>query len=449
VTCRRSVLAVFVLCLCLFAVPASAFGADAASAAPKNEISRAEFFLKKFEDRLSRFRGQSFRLGYEDQEALNRIRALKEKYPGDPAVEALFRRGRAALMKSKGDFIDITPAMLAYRENEQKLKSIFGRLADEEWKRFAESVLSGPTTIAKPFPAPDREKISLDEILGRYVILDDFEYPANQFVDIGREFVFAGSGALGWYFVEISDRSWLGPYEALKRYRRLVNRDFPEGGKWTLLGRISGIELAIPQAEKTKTIAPRWGWVVEPVAIYIPGITFAVCDETSGTGGVFAGEERMEEIKGPLYTVRSIPADVTPERLVEILATAVKEKNFDLFLDCIAPERKRTPKELSLVRYHWDLHLERFATFYVHVTTDEATVETIKGFDSDNVLEDFFLDDAQKKKVREISGTRVERATVVTRAWDERGRQYGSPKPHVLVRRDGGRWNVYNFEQPF
>ncbi len=447
--CRRPALVVCVLWLFLVVIPASAFGADAASAAPKNEISRAEFFLKKFEVRLARFRGQSFRLGYEDQEALNRIRALKEKYPGDPAVEALFQRGKAALMKSKGDFIDITPEMLYYRTNERKLKSIFGRLADEEWKRFTENILAGPTTIAKPFPAPDRTKVSVEDIRDHYVILEGFEYPANQFVDIGREFVSVGSGATGYYFVELSDRNWLGPYEALKRYRRLVNRDFPEGGRWTLLGRIEGVELVVPQAEKVRTITPRWGWVVTPIAIYIPGITFALYDASSEAGGFFAGEERMEEIKDPLYTVRSVPSDVTPERLVDILAAAVKEKNFDLFLDCITPERRRTPKEMSLIRYHWDLHLERFATLYVHITTDDAEIEVLKGFDSGNRLEDFFLDEKQKEKVRGIAGRLVERATVVTRAWDERGRQYGSPKPHVLVRKDKGRWYIDNFEQPF
>lgn len=47
----------------------------------------------------------------------------------------------------------------------------------------------------------------------------------------------------------------------------------------------------------------------------------------------------MEQIKGPLYSVRSIPADVTPERLVEIFATAIQEKNLKLYLDCIDPKR--------------------------------------------------------------------------------------------------------------
>ncbi|NLD95820.1 MAG: hypothetical protein GX635_01770, partial [Synergistaceae bacterium] len=70
---------------------------------------------------MNRFRGQSFRLGFEDNEALKRIRDLKEKYPEDPAVEDLYQRARMALMKSKGDFMEITPEMLSFRENEQRL----------------------------------------------------------------------------------------------------------------------------------------------------------------------------------------------------------------------------------------------------------------------------------------------------------------------------------------
>ena len=237
----------------------AALGAECAEQAPKNEVTRAEFFLKKFEDRLNRFRGQAFRLGYEDNEALKRIKDLKEKYPDDPAVESLFQRGRLALMKSKGDFMEITPEMLVFRENEKKLKQLFGDIADREWKQFTGDILAGPTALPKAFPAPDRTQVSIEDIRESYVILDEFEYPANQFIDLGREFVSVGSGARGYYFVEISNRNWLGPYEAVKRYRRLINRDFPEEGKWTLLGRITGIEMVIPQAEKVKTVAPQWG----------------------------------------------------------------------------------------------------------------------------------------------------------------------------------------------
>ena len=168
------------LFLALFMVfTLAALGAECAEQAPKNDVTRAEFFLKKFEDRVNRFRGQAFRLGYEDNEALKRIKELKEKYPDDPAVESLFQRGRLALMKSKGDFMEITPDMLVYRENEKKLKQLFGDIADREWKQFTEDILAGPTALPKAFPAPDRTQVSIEDIRESYVILDEFEYPAN------------------------------------------------------------------------------------------------------------------------------------------------------------------------------------------------------------------------------------------------------------------------------
>lgn len=445
---RTKILAALVLAvfICLGLAP---LAAECAEKPAKNDITRTEFFLKKFEEKVEKYKGQPFKLGYEENEALKRIRDLKEKYPDDGEVEELFQRGRAALMRSKGDFMEITPGMLAYRENEQKLKKLFGDLADKEWKGFVKSVLEGPMAIEKPFPAPDQNTVSIEDIRGSYVILDDFEYPANQFIDLGREFVSVGSGTKGYYFVEISGRSWLGPYEAVKRYRRLINRDLPEEGKWTLLGRVTGVEMVIPQAEKVKTITARWGWVVTPVALYIPGHTFAFYEADSELGGNFAGEERMEEIKAPLYTVRVIPDDVTPEGLVEIFAASIKEKNFDLFKECISPGRQRNKKEESLINYHWDLHLDRFASLYVHVTTEEAKIEVISGFDSGTGVEEFFLDDEQREKIKEISGDVVEQALVFTHAWDEKGRQYGSPKPHYLRRTNKGRWYVDNFEQPF
>ena len=73
----------------------------------------------------------------------------------------------------------------------------------------------------------------------------------------------------------------------------------------------------------------------------------------------------------------------------------------------------------------------------------------ISGFDSGTGVEEYFLDDEQRAKIKEISGDVVEQALVLSHAWDEKGRQYGSPKPHYLKRTNKGRWYVDNFEQPF
>ncbi len=421
--------------------------AASAQKAPPNDVTKAEFYLKKLEDHARRARGAAFRPGYEDNEALKRIKELKEKYPDDPAVEALFARARTALMGSKGDFVEITPEMLRYRDQERKIVELFSKEAAAQiaaWKGRA-----GPRLLAQALPAPGFREPAGRGMPGKYVVLDGLEYPANQFTDLGREFVSWGTPARGMYYVQIDTPSWRGAYEALKRYRRLVDTGLAEGTPLSVAGRVEGAELAVPEAGRKRFGGAFWGWVVVPEAIWVDGRAFAAADRNAELGGRFAGEERMEEITGPLYSVKSIPADVTPERLVEIFATAIKEKNLKLYLDCIDPKRLQGPRARSLAMYHWDWHQVRFRDFYVHTTVEKVEKTMMKGYDAGNDLESFFLTDEQKAQVKKISEPSVERATVTTKAWDERGRQYGSPKPHELIRRGGGRWYVYDFAAQF
>ena len=134
-----------------------------------------------------------------------------------------------------------------------------------------------------------------------------------------------------------------------------------------MVGKITGSQLASPGG-KGKDHSRVLGLGSGARAIYIPGKTFAFYKPDLESGGVFAGEEQMEKIKGKFYTVTEIPDDVTPERLLEIYSLAIKEKNYPLFLGCIDPNRKKTKTALSRIRYFWDLHQERFARFYVHVS---------------------------------------------------------------------------------
>ena len=154
-------------------------------------------------------------------------------------------------------------------------------------------------------------------------------------------------------------------------------------------------------------------------------------------------------IKSSWYTVKEIPQDVKPERLMEIFMTAIKEKNYDLYLECISPERKKTPVALSLIKYHWDLHQERFLREYVHATFDSAKVTVSKGFDENNAEENFFLDEEQKDVLRKTQGVMVEYAVVESRAYDENGKQLGTPHPHKLIRTGGGRWYVDDYAGRF
>lgn len=439
---RCRLLAIAALALVLVVLPASAV-----EKAPPNDVTKAEFYLKKLEDHARRGRGASFKPGYEDNEALKRIKELTEKYPDDPAVEALFARARAALMGSKGDFIEITPEMLRYRDQEKKIVELFTKAATAEiqtWKSRA-----GARLLAQALPAPGFREPAGRGMPGKYVVLDKVEYPANQFTDLGREFISWGTPARGMYYIQIDTPSWRGAYEALKRYRRLVNASLAEGTLFSVAGRIEGAELAVPEAGRKRLGGAFWGWVVVPEVIWVDGLAFAAADRNTELGGRFAGEEQMEEIKGPLYSVKAIPPDVTPERLVEIFATAIKEKNLKLYLDCIDPKFLGGPRAKSLAMYHWDWHQVRFRDFYVHVTIDKVEKTVVKGYDAGNDLESFFLTDEQKAQAKKISEPSVERATVTTKAWDERGRQYGSPKPHEMIRRGGGRWYVFDFAAQF
>ncbi len=284
---------------------------------------------------------------------------------------------------------------------------------------------------------------------GRLIVLEDFRYPANQFKDFGREFVHVGSPSKGYYFVDLSSRQWAGAYAAFKRYKRLVNRDVPEDGSWVLLGRIKDLDLLIPQASEEKTDTPRWGWTVEPVAFYVPGCTLAVAEPQAEIGGHFSGEAEMEKIKSSFYTVTSIPDDVTPERLLDIFAAAIKEKNYALYLECIHPNRRKTPIAMDLCLYHWDWHQHRFATFYVLTKPGPARITVLEGFGREGQIEDFFLTEPEKEKIREVSGDLVEQAEVKSKAYNEKGLQYGSPKTFYLRRTNQGRWYIVNYAQPF
>jgi hypothetical protein len=415
----------------------------------KLELSGAGKRLEDFENKVKRMRGQPFALGYPEKEALQRIEALRQKYPDNPEVAKLAERARLAIIASKGQTKEVAPDATGYRTLEKKLVGLFETEANREWEALMAKVKASKDPILAAFPPPSQEEVGIDELAGRYVVLEDFEYPRNEFTEMGRQYVFVGGGTTGYYFVDLSNRAWLGAYEAVKRYRRFVNQDVPEGMKWTLVGRISGVQLLVPEAGDKKSMAVRWGWTVEPVAIRVPGRTFALADAALPLGGAFAGEPRMEEIKSSFYTVKEVPADAAPEKVVEIFITAIKEKNYKLYLDCIEPSRRGTPKAQDLCLYHWEWHQHRFATFYCDVKVGKAATRVLKGFDEGDNIESKFLTEEDKAKIKKVSEPLVEEAELRTEAFDERGRQYGSPKPRFLKRVEKKRWYITNYPQPF
>ncbi len=413
----------------------------------RNQITQAEYHVKQFEAEVAQQRGGEKAVYRSKKTALDRVQKLKVEFPDDPDVEKLYQRVRAALMKSKGDFVEVAEEWTRYKRNEDSLRKVIAREGEEKWKELVKA--GGERFLPKAFPAPDSADIPLDKIKDSYVILEDVQYPAHQFYGVTGEFVHTGKPSLGYYFVAIGGRKWLGPYEAVKRYRRNVDTSLEDVRSWTVLGKISNIAYEIPEAGEEKKGSPRFGWVVEPVALLVPGHAAAWYDPDGEAGGRFAGEEKVDSIKDGWYTVKEIPEDVAPERLMEIFMTAVKEKNYKLYLDCIDPERSSTETGQDLLRYHWDLHQMRFHKEYVHAAFGKARITVLKGFDSGNEQENFFLDDRQKETLTRIGGTKIEQALVDSRAYDGNGKQIGSPHTHTLIRRGGGRWYVEDYHVRF
>lgn len=412
------------------------------------EISRAEYYVTEFEKELKRLRGGRSDRYFNKREASERVKTLHERHPDDPRVQALFERMREALMGAKGDYITITPDMLAYREKEKALKENFTKIADDAWAELLKK--EGDNLIQTAFPTPNWEEVSVDKLLGRTVVLTDVRWPMDEFIGATGKFIAVGTPSTGYWFVDSGGRQWVGPWEAVKRYRRQVDSELEDLKSWTVLARVSNLAVEIPQAEEKKTMSPQWGWVLTPVAIHAPGKVTAVFDREQVQGGRFAGEEKVQELKDKGYTVRDLPANATPIQVMETFVTAIKEKNFDLYIKCIDPARLEGRFGESMVKgFHWDLHQARFHQVYVAVTFDEPRIVVDKGFDETDDADSYFLSDAQKKTAKKIQGTKVEYAYVDCKAWDENGRQYGSPKEYTLKRVDGGRWMIETYDIPF
>ncbi len=411
-------------------------------------IQQADIYLKEFETEVKRANGATgiFR---SKEDALSRIMILNEFAPQDPRVKDLFDRARACIIGSTGNFTTITPEMVQYLKNEEELRAIYSEKSERAWNELVSQYKD--RTIEKIWPAPDVREVSMDELTGKYVILDEVRYPMNQFMGVTGEYIHTGKRSTGMYFVRIDTRKWLGPYEAVKRYRRLVDSTMMEVDKWTVLGEIRDVTMEVPEAGEVKVGAPVYAPVVEPVALYVPGHVLGLYDGERENSGCFVGEDEVKAYKEKWYTEKSVPEDVTPERLVEIFRQAIKEKNYELYEDCIQPERRLNPTQESLLLYHWDLHQERFHGEYVHaeVQPDATKITVVKGYSDESGLESYFLSAEEQQGIAERYGEKVEYASVQTVSFDKNGKQLGSPVRRNLIRTNGGRWYVRDYEIRF
>lgn len=417
--------------------------AAAAPAADKRQlISYADHYLREFEQEVARERGGEKAIWRSKNAALSRVQELHEKYPDDPQVQAMFKRARVALKKSKGDYMEITPEMTSYLRTEETLRKDIADAGKAAWEKLLDEKRT--EMVERVFPTPDYKRVSLDDLQGRYIVLENARYPQGQFYGATGEYIAVGKPSAGYYFVDISGRAWLGPYEAIKRFRREVDTDLEDVHNWTILGKITDITSEIPDASEKKIGNYQFGWVVTPVALYVPDHCMALYDPNHESSGVFIGEESVQRVKESWYSVTSVPDDVTPERLMEIFVTAIKEKNFKLYCSCIDPSADRKDISSEQSTFFWDLHQRRFHGQYVHVTFGRAKIKVLKGFDEKDTFDNYFLDEKDLTDIKKNRGTKLEEAVVETRAWDINGKVVGSPKPHRLRRQNGGRWFVYD-----
>ena len=411
-------------------------------------IGQAEMYLKEFENEVQRANGATGTFRSKD-EALSRIKLLNDFAPNDPRVQDLFERAKKCIIGSTGNFIQVTDEMTAYLKNEENLRAMYAQKSEDAWKSSLAQYQD--KLLEKVFPAPDVLQVSADDYIGKYVLLEEVRYPANQFMGVTGEYIYTGKRSTGMYFVKIDSRKWLGPYEAVKRYRRLVDSTMNEVDQWVVLGEITGVTMEIPEAGENKVGGPVYAFVVEPAMLYIPGHVLAVYDEASESGGNFVGENEVAAVKESWYSEKTVPEDVTPERLVEIFRQAIKEKNFELYRECIQEERRQNPIQESLLLYHWDLHQERFHGEYVHanVVPEETKITVVKGYSDESGLDSYFLSTDEQQKIASRYGEKIEYASVQTVAFDKDGKQLGSPVRRNLIRKNGGRWYVRDYELRF
>lgn len=423
-------------------------------------IGMARIKLENFEKEVARARGGEDQRWFYKEDALSSIAALYQEFPNDPQVQMLFERAKAALMKSNGKISDVEQDWTVYKRNEDNLRKFVWAESEKYWNNLIAQ--SGTNFIEKAFPTPNWEEVALADVKDKLVVLK-VKYPANQFYGGTGEYIHNGAPSQGYWYVKLGSRRWVGPLEAVKRYRDEVDSSMLEVYDWTVLGRIIDITAEFPQAEAKKVGGIQFGWVVEPIALMVPGRVVAIYKEGARQSGEFVGEAEAMKMKEQWFTVKSVPADVTPKRLMEIFMMAIKEKNFDLYLDCIDPRRREgfnaydykdtqageQTKAYADIRYHWQLHQERFHREYVHATFSEAKQLVVKGFDNADRWNQLFLDQDQRDKLTKAKGELVERAVVESCAIDANGKQLGSPHPHKVIRCNHGRWYVEDYAPRF
>lgn len=422
-----------ILLACVLASVTPLMGAPAQ--ASRAELSRARYELDKVITKAKNHAGVPYDLSKADQRSFAEIQQLAERFPEDPNVQELVNKAREVYRQAKGERFVFTPEMLAYRQRGEKLADVVKAASDKRWETLKKEQSENGLLLAKPFPAPDAYESDQDQISGKKVILIDVPYEQDLFVSAGTNWIPVGSPDKGYYWINGSSQRFNRLFEGLRRYRSNVQQEVPE--KWTFIAQVDEPEMMAPGSEADQIKNAYLGWIVNPTALYIPGVVLVELDENGEAGVTFAGESEIKSLLN--YSVTSVADDVEPQRLVEIYITALKEKNFELHLDCIDPEQRKAEAQIGGLRYNWEIQQKGIEKIHVHAEPYQVDEIIVVSGGVNEGLEAFFGDPDNAVKP---AFTKEEEVRVWVRLFDKDGVQSVRPRIVKLCRRDGGRWYI-------
>ena len=444
-------LSIIILSLLVFAFSGVFRGIEAQDEPSKLDIATAEYKLKGIERSAKLANGAPFSLGKDGTIALEKIAVLYKAFPDHPKVKELFDRARTVVKASKGDFIEITEDMISYRTKANENSKTLSRKASEFWSAFKDE-LTKDEVISPVFPAPSPEDVLLDDIIGKYVFLKDIEYPRIMFIQGGKQYCFSGSVSNGYYYLDCSSRGFVGAFEALKRAQQIASLDLPP--QWQVVGRISGVRTLVPRIGKgTVGSTAHLGWVVTPEVIYVPDVVATKYQADTEKSGFYVGENQLATTS--TSKIAPLAKDISPEELLHEFVKSAQNQNYEHYLDCIAPDRQETGLQKGLMRYYYDIFVNN--VFEGYVTIKVARVEEselIQGEPEGESIEDLFLDDATKEKLKSSSLPKIEELRIWVQRYNEQGRSVGGQAPVTLRRYESlkngipNRWYI-SFGFPF
>lgn len=414
--------------------------AEAADDPNPAEVARMRYELEKVEHAAKISAGKPFDWSESERKIFRQLQEFAQKYPGDEKVKALIERGKVAYQASGGNRFVITEEMLAYRDRGEKIESAIGSAADKAWAALQEEQKA--LLIEKPFPAPDPLDVDETEMIGKRVLLEGIRYEEQLFVENGCNYVAAGDPTKGCYFIAGSSQRFNALFEAMRRYRTAVKETLP--AEWSFVCELNGPEMLTPGGGGGGALggggegfSSHVGWTANPIAIYIPGTLFVSLDETHDQGASFAGEAELSNLLS--FSITEIPDKVTPEGLVRLYVVAVKEKNFDLHIECHDPSNRHHPGQIQTLRYYWEMQQKGLEREHAHAEPVEVgKIRVVQGGE-DKGLDSFFGD---PNKGGKKALPKIERVTVSVQLYNADGIQTVRPRLVTLNRKEGGRWYI-------